>query len=755
MASESNLRFYLLIALAYLAISLILFWPVTLHPTDTVAGGVPNSVFSGSGDVFQNLWTLWWVNYAIFALHASPYATNLLYAPIGANLVTETLSPIAAIFSLPFQALGLAFSYNVLFFLDFALSGLFMFLLADHIVKNRYAAFIAGIVFAFSPFHLMHAGVGHLNWDSIQFLPLFVLLLLKMIEEERARHAIYAGIALALLLFWGDPEQGIITLMFVALFLLVYVSRSREALMRIINFAFLKNSLIIVAVAALVSSPFLVPIANGIAHGALAAANQNNSLKSYMISSNPLLSFFLPSPYNNFFSWASASYDSIYSVNPTERVAYIGYAALALVAIGVWKDRKNGFAGILPWLIVTLFFAYLSMGPYVQVGSYSSPGQDSVPGIYPAFTQMPIINLVREPARFELIVTLGLAVIAAMGFRGLIEVYKGRIKIKRLERYAAIAIVALMLVEYNGIPVSGGFISSYFFNIAISPGYQMLHQASNFTVMILPTIQNIGENPTVFHPQLYTGMSMYLQTAFAKPIIGGYTSRVNYTQQLQSLEIPLSIYGSFLQRGLNFVYTSPVSENYTNVTLYWLSKYDVGYIPIIRQAYSPQNLTVLEGKMQSIFGDPYYSDNLTTIFSTRDALSKSTNRSVIGYPSLGTWAPGCGSGAFCDNSSNTYWWGGNVRGISVFAPRNRTNLTMSFGAIAYYRSPSIPLSVTVLSQSPATYRFNLSLNSNEFAVPLSLSPGTTQILFYSPPGVGNSSASGLIFGIKNITFSQR
>jgi len=755
MARESNLKFYLLIALAYLAISLVLFWPVAIHITDIVAGGVPNSVFAGSGDVYQNLWTLWWVNYAVFTLHASPYATNLLYAPIGANLVTETLSPLSALFSLPFQAVSIGFAYNIVFFLDFALSGLFMFLLADHIVKNRYAAFIAGIVFAFSPFHLMHAGVGHLNWDGIQFLPLFVLLLIKMIEGKGYRQAIFAGIALAFLIFWGDPEQGIITFMFVVLFLLLYISRGREALAKIANAAFLKNAGLMFVVALVISSPFLVPIANGIVHGALDAANQNNSLKAYMISSNPILGFLLPSPYNNLFSALSSSYYSIYTVNPTERVAYIGYSVILLVALGILKDQKNKFANIFPWIVITLFFLYLSMGPYIQIGNYSSPGSLSIPGIYPALENMPIINLVREPARFDMIVTLGLAVLAAVGFKSLIERYKKEAKIGNFEMVAAIAITLLILIEYNGIPLSSSFINSYFFNITISPGYQMLHQASNFTVMILPTIQNIGENPTVFHPQLYTGMSMYLQTAFAKPIIGGYTSRVNYTQQLQSLEIPLSIYGSFLQRGLNFIYTSPVSENYTNVTLYWLAAYNVGYIPVIRQAYSPQNFTVLTGKMQAIFGEAYYSDNLTTIFSAQQAISKSKNKSVIGYPSMGTWAPGCSSGAFCDNNSNTYWWGDNVRAISVFAPKNITKLNMSFGGLAYYYNPNMPLSVTVESADRTTHIFNLTLSSRTFTVPLDLSPGTTRILFYSPPGLGKNSTSNFNFGIKNITFRQR
>ncbi|MDE1856030.1 MAG: hypothetical protein KGH49_02230, partial [Candidatus Micrarchaeota archaeon] len=597
MAREVRVGFkdYFLISIIYLAIALVMFWPVAINPAGMITGGVPNSIFQGSGDSYQNLWTLWWVNYAIFTLHVTPYFTHLLYAPIGASLVTETLSPFAALFSLPFQAVSLGFAYNVIFFLDFVLSGLFMFLLADHIVKNRYAAFIAGIVFAFSPFHLMHAGVGHLNWDSIQFLPLFVLLLLRMIEEKKAVYAAGAGVCLALVTFFGDPEQAIIALMFVVMFLLLKLSdkKYRES---VLSARFAINSLVVIVVAAVICSPFLVPIAYGIAHGALAAANQYNTIKSYMISSNPILSFFLPSPYNNFFSWISASYSSVYVVNPTERVAYIGYAALALALLAIWGDRNGRFATTFAWVVIALFFAWLSLGPYVQLGSYSDPNSGSVPGIYPAITAIPIANLVREPARFEMVVTLALAILSAIGLKELFAIRK--VKDSDAARYLTIIVAIIMLIEYNGIPITQSFINSYFFNLNISSGYNLIAQnSSNFAVMILPTIQNIGENPTVFHPQLYTGLSMYYQTVFRKPIIGGYTSRVNYTQQLQALEIPISVYGSFLQRGINFAYTSPVLENYSNLTLYWLGRYNVAYVPVIKGAYSQQNATVLDNAL--------------------------------------------------------------------------------------------------------------------------------------------------------------
>ncbi|MDE1846398.1 MAG: hypothetical protein KGH53_03935, partial [Candidatus Micrarchaeota archaeon] len=362
-------------------------------------------------------------------------------------------------------------------------------------------------------------------------------------------------------------------------------------------------------------------------------------------------------------------------------------------------------------------------------------------------------NLVREPGRFEMIVTIGLALLAAIGTRAFIENYKGRFKIRSFELYATIALSILIILDYNGIPFSSSFINSYFIHLNISSGFSLLSSIpANATVMVLPTIQNIGDDITVFHPQVYSGMAMYFQTVFDKQMLGGYTSRVNDTQQLPLFQIPISVYGSFLQRGLNFQYSSPVLENYTNVTMYWLGRYNVSYVPVIRRAYNSSNLTVLTTALQGMFGKPYYSDNQTTIFSTSNAVSRSYLKSLVGYPSYGIWSPGCPlySDPLCNNAFNTFWYGSNARQITIYAPANRTSLTMNFSATAYNASTTL----SVLINSGPTFSYNISRNIMSASVPITLNAGINKILFYSPPGL-NSTNYTYNFGIRNIKFTQR
>jgi len=108
--------------IAYLAISLVFFWPILQGITTVVPGS--------GGDVFQSMWDLWWTPYSLFTLGSSPYYTQYVYWPVGSNLATQTLAPIAGLVSVAFQAVSLAFAYNVIFLLGFVLAGLFTYMLA-------------------------------------------------------------------------------------------------------------------------------------------------------------------------------------------------------------------------------------------------------------------------------------------------------------------------------------------------------------------------------------------------------------------------------------------------------------------------------------------------------------------------------------------------------------------------------------------------------------------------------------------------
>ncbi len=302
----------------YLLISLVMFWQVTIN----LFGYVVN----GHGDVYQTLFNLWWVPYSIFVLHQSPYFTHLLFYPIGADLATQTLTPLAGIFSLPLQLVSSAFAYNSLFFSSFALSGLFMFVLANYFVKNKYAAFLAGLIYAFSPMHIAQA-YGHLDWTIIEWIPLFLYFYVKTIDLHKMRYALLAAVSFVLLSFMGDIEQGIMfffaTIIFTILYWLFYTPESGRhprisghntlSKVHFLSMSSIsKNSVIGIVLFMLftliLSLPFLIGILPHLSSTTFTTAASASGIAQNMLWSDNLGSFFLPSYYNGIFNSISNSY---------------------------------------------------------------------------------------------------------------------------------------------------------------------------------------------------------------------------------------------------------------------------------------------------------------------------------------------------------------------------------------------------------------------------------------------------------------
>ena len=86
--------------------------------------------------------------------------------------------------------------YNILFFLSFILSGFGAYLLANYFTKNKSAALIAGVIFAFSPFHIHNALGTNVGTMHQEWLPLFALYLFKFFEDLKLKNFAAAAVFL-------------------------------------------------------------------------------------------------------------------------------------------------------------------------------------------------------------------------------------------------------------------------------------------------------------------------------------------------------------------------------------------------------------------------------------------------------------------------------------------------------------------------------------------------------------------------------
>jgi hypothetical protein len=723
---------YVKVFLVYLAIALVMFWTVTI--------GITTRVSNGYGDIHQSLFNLWWVPYSLFTLHQSPYFTNLLFYPVGANLVTQTMSPLAGIVMAPIYALSPALAYNILYFTSFALSGLFMFMLAKYVTKNNYAAFIAGLIFAFSPTHIAQA-TSHLDWTIVEFIPLFLLFYLMALREKRMKYALLAAVSFVLLTFAGDIEQALLTFCIAAVVtVFLFISERKEML----NLTTLKMVGMVAAFTFVIASPFIALMLPHLTSGAFSSAQQLSGVVNNMEWSDNLASFFLPSFYNGIFNGIAHSYSYIYAltyqgisyqINVGERVSYLGYTVIALALFGLYYDYKQNRLGkSLLWIVLFVVFGWLALGPYLQIGTTVT----GIPTIYMLYKDIPILNIIREPGRFDFALTIALAIMAAFGFAKLTE---GK---DRNTTYKYLAVVSLLiLIEYNGMPLTPSYIGSSSIPTAIPSAYSEIGKLSgNFSVLILPALTN-----TSALPSLYTGTATYYVTAMKKPLVGGYTSRENATQVMSVSSVPIATAAWYLEQGAGLVYPSPIKQNFTNITTLFMAEDNIGFIAVQRDAYNLTEQEQLYGFLSSAYGQPVYQSNSTFMFSTTAAVSKNAGKSIASY-TVGNWTPGyslCAPGQ-CNATLGNMWWGQGPLGLVVFSPKDQ-NVAMAFEAMSYTGSPTLDLYLNNV-QSP-TSSLKLSAVPSRYAVNMTLSQGLNEIVFYSQQG----GTTSIPYGIDNITIT--
>ena len=159
--------------IGYVVITVIVAYPLILN--------IRTSTYLGQ-DVFMWISYFSWFEEAIFDLNVSPLYNSQIFYPTGefilGSAVFELLlfTPITKLF-------GPIVAYNTALLSSFIFSGFGTYLLVKYLLKNNTSAFIAGIIFAFSPVHIYHA-MGHLHIMSVQWIPFFVLYLFKMMKEK-------------------------------------------------------------------------------------------------------------------------------------------------------------------------------------------------------------------------------------------------------------------------------------------------------------------------------------------------------------------------------------------------------------------------------------------------------------------------------------------------------------------------------------------------------------------------------------------
>lgn len=195
----------------YFLVSAFLTWPLIIRFSSSVYG-VPSDNLGG-------IWMYWWWRNAGQLGYGSTFCP-LIGFPFGTQMDSlpafDILSYLSERFLLLFMNEVVVFNLEIM--ASFILSGITMYYLVRYLTSDRRVAFFGGFAYLIIPYHAYHAMYMGGGIIAVQWIPLYVLLLVKFIREPSGKRA--ALLALGVLLVAGTSvHNGLFMAIFTAAFL--------------------------------------------------------------------------------------------------------------------------------------------------------------------------------------------------------------------------------------------------------------------------------------------------------------------------------------------------------------------------------------------------------------------------------------------------------------------------------------------------------------------------------------------------------
>ncbi|RME75110.1 MAG: hypothetical protein D6784_08590 [Chloroflexi bacterium] len=459
----------------YIAVAVVTTWPLATH----LWGWVP-----GVGDWGQNMWALWWTRLSLLSLGQSPFFTRYLFYPEGVTLLFHPVDVADGLLAIPlWGVLGSDASYNVMILLSFVLGGWGAYLLALDLTGCRWASFVAGLVFALSPYHFLRLQIGHLNLSTVQWIPFYSLFLLRFVRRgdwRSAGLAVFFLTWMALHSWYYVVYCGMLSLV-VLLWPLPPVRRAVSA----------GRVGLVLGGAVVILSPLLLPMFQLL--GETTLVGEHDPLRH----SVDVYSFFVPGPTSSWAEWFEDVWISYAAHNREPGAsAYPGYVALVLALSGVVHQQWR--RAVTWWWAVALLFTGLALGPQLQIDGQILPV--SLP--YRWLTQaIPIFAITGIPGRMVVITSLALAMLTAYGLTG----WLAKLNRSNIRWRMGVAVVLLVGLEYSAVPIQ---------------------LTSTQTDEFYTRMGQDQELYAVVDIKWDVNFLMHKQTIHGKPLIGGWLARL-------------------------------------------------------------------------------------------------------------------------------------------------------------------------------------------------------------------------------------
>lgn len=485
------------------------------------------------------LWNTWYLKHALVDSLSSPLHTDLIWHPLGIDLILYTYNFFHALFAQPLMlAVNLPFGSNVALLAGTVLSAYGVFLLALYLLKEQraqpgaitFAAVAAGLLYAFASNRAIYATLGHYDMATTQWIPFYALALLRSLDQRlsRKRRLQAAGLAGFFLALNGLAEM--ITALFLGIFTVIAAlvlladslrrdDSGRQAFRPLLG-ALLTSGIVLGLVAFAVWSPVLIPILTQFLTDDFSLQGWGEAIPL----STDLLGWFTPTVLHPIFGGDLVSELRRVQLRALEQgvtgfrdvnTVFLGWVSLALALLGAAVYRRR----VRIWTWTALVFGMFTLGPFLQINGRYRFDLDGVEATFPLpyalLHYLPIIKANRAPNRNSVLLMLALAVLAAYALVWLQEQLRRRSVPRAVQTAVPVALSALILLEHLALPLplSDATVPSLYETIAADPR----------PVSVMHAPLGWRNSFGVFGPE--RTQLQYYQTVHSKPMLGGNISR--------------------------------------------------------------------------------------------------------------------------------------------------------------------------------------------------------------------------------------
>lgn len=681
----NNLREYSLVGIAYTFLTAILTYPVLFKIKTDIPGT--------AADSFQWMRILWYTKVAI----QNPNLTslthdNLLFYPNGIDSTpfSSAFNQILYVLMSPFLELHVI--YTLLWLLTFIIGAIGSYLLVKYLTDNKYAAFIAGIIFAFSPYHFSR-GLYFFGAANVEWFPFCALFLMKTVKEGGTKNSVLAGIFF-ILVAMSDLQYMLFMGIFTGFVFLYdffinirfknnFIYSLKEIIKKYVIFGLVSflgilpltiNEISI----ALSKENFLKPNVNDI-------PKLSNDVMSFFLPSNlhPLLGQFTSELYSNLPSW------------PAERVNYIGYIVLVLSAFAFLKSRRK--PDIKFWLISTAFFTIVSLGPIVHFngGSTFTDLNLKIQLPYQLLSNtIPFLKNCRTVGRFFVLASLGYAVLGGYGFSELLKYKPDRKKL-------LFSIVGVILIfEYLCIPYPTSQVNVPDFYNTIS------NDTDNYALLEIPQNANAGYMAFEY---------LYYQTVHNKSLVGGYAARYPANVSDFQTQTPFIKELQHYSLGTQDILQQDVTEIGTSV----LNANNIRYVIIHKDQLSNEQLSFLTDLLaRTLKTEPEtYDEDQLIVYRVPNETIRPLMLLGDRWNQLENW-----------DGTATRWISNNAT-LLIYSGVAE-NATLKLKACSF----NSPRTLEVYNGNILQSKQNINTNLNTVSIPITLKNGKNIILLNVPEG---------------------